>query len=44
MTTILKAAQRDFQESLNKIDNYRILTDISRTEKGINPENLNFDL
>jgi uncharacterized cupin superfamily protein len=43
MATILKSEQRDFQESPNKIDNYRIFTDVSRVKKGINPENLNFD-
>ena len=44
MATILKANQRDFQESPNKIDPYRIFTDVSRAKKGLNPENLNFDL
>ena len=44
MATILKSEIREFQESPNKIDNYRIFTDVSRIKKGINPENLNFDL
>ena len=44
MATILKADQRDFQESPNKIDHYRVFTDLSRNKKGLNPENLNFDL
>ena len=44
MPTVLKSYQREFQESPNKIDNYRIFTDISRVKKGVNPENLNFDL
>lgn len=44
MATILKSAQREFQENPNKIDNFRIFTDISRAKKGINPQNLNFDL
>ncbi len=44
MATILKANQRDFKESPQKIDNYRIFTDVSRLKKGLNPENLNFDL
>jgi len=44
MATILKSDQREFQESPNKIDNFRIFTDISRVKNGINPENLNFDL
>ncbi len=44
MATIIKRDQRDFKESPNKIDNYRIFTDVSRIRKGLNPENLNFDL
>jgi len=44
MATILKPSERDFNEDANEIDNYRILTDISRIKKGINPQNLNFDL
>ncbi|MBN2634720.1 MAG: cupin domain-containing protein [Prolixibacteraceae bacterium] len=44
MATILRSAKRDFQESLNKIDNYRIYTDVSRIIEGVNPENLIFDL
>ena len=44
MATILKAAQREFLESENKIDNYKIFTDVSRVKKGLNPENLNFDV
>lgn len=44
MATILKADQREYQESPNKIDNYKIFTDLSRMKKGLNPENLNFDL
>jgi hypothetical protein len=35
MATILKSEQRDFQESQNKIDNYRIFTDVSRVQKGM---------
>ena len=44
MATILKANEREFQESPNKIDNFRIFTDVSRIKKGIKPQNLNFDL
>jgi uncharacterized cupin superfamily protein len=44
MATILNSGKRDFQESPDKIDNYRIFTDVSRIKNGINPENLNFDL
>lgn len=43
MATVLKSNQREFQESPNKMDPYRIFTDISRIKKGANPENLNFD-
>jgi len=44
MATIIHSAERKFEESPNKIDNYRIFTDFSRIKKGIKPENLNFDL
>jgi len=44
MATILKSDQREFQENPNKIDNYRIFSDVSRIKKGINPKSLNFDL
>lgn len=44
MATILKSAQRKFKEDENKIDNFRIFTDISRMKSGVNPENLNFDM
>ena len=44
MAKILKSNQREFQESPNKIDQFRIFTDISRVKNGINPQNLNFDL
>jgi len=44
MATILKSGEREFQENPNKIDHYRIFTDASRAKKGINPENLIFDL
>jgi uncharacterized cupin superfamily protein len=44
MATIFKADKREFNESPNKIDNYRVFTDVSITKMGLNPENLNFDL
>jgi uncharacterized cupin superfamily protein len=44
MATILKSDQREFRETPDKIDNFRIFTDVSRIKKGVNPENLNFDL
>ena len=44
MATILKSENREFKEDANKIDNFRILSDISRLKNGIKPEHLNFDL
>ena len=44
MTTILKAKQREFKEDSNKIDNFRLFSDVSRVKNGINPQNLKFDL
>jgi uncharacterized cupin superfamily protein len=44
MATVLKSAKRDFQEDPNKIDNFRLFSDVSIKKKGINPKNLNFDL
>jgi len=44
MATILGEKDRDFREDPNKADYYRLFSDTQRTEKGVNPENLNFDL
>ncbi len=44
MATILKSPEREFRESPGKIDGFRLLTDVTRAKKGINPQNLNFDL
>jgi len=44
MASILKSKEREFKEDLNKIDNFRLFSDVSRATKGINPQNLNFDL
>ena len=44
MATILKSNQREFKENPNKIDNFRLFSDVSRIKKGIKPQNLNFDL
>jgi len=44
MATILKSENREFKEDANKIDNFKILSDISRLKNGINPKYLNFDL
>jgi uncharacterized cupin superfamily protein len=44
MATILKPKDRDFKEDPGKIDKFRICTDVSRVKKGVEPQNLNFDL
>ena len=44
MATVIKSEERDFQENPGRIDHFRLLTDISRLNKGVNPENLNFDI
>jgi uncharacterized cupin superfamily protein len=44
MATIFRCSDRDFQEDPNKIDNFRLFSDVSRKKKGLNPKNLNFDL
>lgn len=44
MATILKSEEREYHENANRIDNFRLFTDISRIKKGINPEYLNFDV
>jgi uncharacterized cupin superfamily protein len=43
MATIFKAEERAFREDSNKIDNYRLFSDVSIKKKGVNPKNLNFD-
>lgn len=44
MATILKSNKREFREDLNKMDHFRIFSDISRAKSGIKPQHLNFDL
>jgi uncharacterized cupin superfamily protein len=44
MATILKCDKREFKEDLNKIDKFRLFSDVSRKNNGITPKNLNFDL
>ena len=44
MATVIKSSEREFKEDANKIDGFRLFSDISRVKKGINPQNLNFDL
>lgn len=44
MATILKSDKREFKEDPNKIDKFRLFSDVSRRKNGIVPKNLNFDL
>lgn len=44
MATIIRKEERDYQANPNKIDGFRLFTDMSREKKGINPKYLNFDL
>jgi uncharacterized cupin superfamily protein len=44
MATILKCDKGEFKENPNKIDHFRLFTDLSRAKNGIEPKNLNFDL
>ena len=44
MATVLKSKDREFKEDPNKIEPFRLFSDVSRNEKGINPRQLNFDL
>ncbi|MBO4985443.1 MAG: cupin domain-containing protein [Bacteroides sp.] len=44
MAVIIKETEREFQENPGKIDKFRILTDTTRSRKGVNPEYLNFDV
>jgi uncharacterized cupin superfamily protein len=44
MATILKSDKREFKEDPNKIDHFRLFSDVSRIKNGIKPKYLNFDL
>lgn len=44
MATIIKKAEHDFQPNPNKINGFRLLSDVSRSKKGVNPKYLNFDI
>lgn len=44
MAKILKADLREFEHNPGKIDNYRILSDVTRKKTGIDPRYLNFDI
>ena len=40
MATILKSDKREFAEAPNKIDNFRLFSDISKVKSGVNPGTL----
>ncbi|MDH6306810.1 putative cupin superfamily protein [Parabacteroides sp. PF5-5] len=44
MATILKSGERNFKENPNRVDHFKLFTDMSRVDKGVEPENLNFDV
>lgn len=44
MAAIIKKEERDYRPNPGRIDGYRLLTDISRKIKGVEPKYLNFDL
>ena len=44
MATIIRSEERNFQPNPNKIDGFRLFTDISREQKEIKPQWLNFDV
>lgn len=44
MATIIRKEERDFQPNPDKIDGFRLFTDISRERRGVRPNYLNFDL
>jgi uncharacterized cupin superfamily protein len=44
MATVLKSKDREFKEDPNKIEPFRLFSDVSRNQKGINPRQLNFDI
>lgn len=44
MATIIKKDDVDFQPNSGRIDGFRLMSDVSRIKKGIDPQYLNFDL
>ena len=44
MATVLKSNKRKFEENPGRIDNFRLLSDVSRIKSDVEPQNLNFDL
>jgi uncharacterized cupin superfamily protein len=44
MATVFKSEKREFREDPNKIDNFRLFSDVSIKNQVVKPKNLNFDL
>lgn len=44
MATIIKKDELDFQPYPNRIDGFRLYSDVTRQKKGVNPQYLNFDM
>ena len=44
MAKIFRKGDCDFQPNKGKIDGFRLMTDISREKRGLNPKWLNFDI
>ena len=44
MATIFKKTEREYRPNPDRIDPFRLLTDVSRSRKKIDPRYLNFDL
>ena len=44
MATIIKKEEHDWQPHPNRIDGFRMFTDMARAKAGVEPKWLNFDL
>ena len=44
MATIIRKEERDFQQHPGRMDGWRLMTDMSRQKRGLNPQYLNFDM
>ena len=44
MATIIRKEERDFQPHPGRMDGWRLMTDMSRQRRGLNPQYLNFDM
>ena len=44
MATIIRKEERDFQPHPERMDGWRLMTDMSRQKQGLNPQYLNFDM